>query len=120
MVFKSLLTVAAVASLATAPRFHTALKWSDPAKDSSVVSPAKVTLTFTEGVNAGVSAISILKTDSTEVEKLAVKAGKDAATIEGAVAKPLAPGKYVIRWRTASADGHAVRGAYGFTVVAKK
>jgi methionine-rich copper-binding protein CopC len=118
MLFKGLLALLAATTVASGA-FHTELKSSMPAKNSSGASPTKVTLTFTEDVNVAVSAIAILKSDSTEVAKLLVKATSDAATIEGAVIKPLAAGKYLVRYRTASADGHAVRGSFGFTVAAK-
>ena len=29
---------------------------------------------------------------------------------------PLMPGKYVVKWKTAGKDGHAVRGSYNFSV----
>lgn len=104
-----------VAFAATA-MFHTALKSSMPARGSTVPSPAKISLTFTEGVVVAQSAISILKPDSSLVEKLVVKATQDPATFEAAVTKTLAPGKYLVRWKTGSDDGHVVRGVYGFTV----
>jgi methionine-rich copper-binding protein CopC len=107
-------------ALAVGTLFHTALKSSLPAKDASVAAVPTVTLTFTEGVVLAQSAISILKPDSTLVEKLAVKGGSDPAVIIGAVTKPLAPGKYLVRWKTGSDDGHAVRGTYGFTVTPHK
>jgi methionine-rich copper-binding protein CopC len=119
MLFKLLLTVTTAGALATG-LFHTELKSSLPAKGAKVPSPAKVTLTFTEEVNVAVSAISILKADSSEVAKLVVKATKDDETIEAVVPKLLPPGGYIIRWRTASDDGHAVRGAFAFTVLPPK
>lgn len=118
MLFKTLLTLATAGAIATGV-FHTELKSSTPAKNSTGPSPAKVTLTFTENVNAAVSAIAILKSDSTEVAKLVVGTTPDSATIEGVVTTPLPAGKYLIRYRTASADGHAVRGTFGFTVTKK-
>lgn len=119
MLFKSLMTLLTAGAVATGA-FHTELKTSTPAKDSRGGSPTSVTLTFTEGVNVAVSAIAILKADSTEVAKLVVKPTKDAATIVGAVTTPLAPGGYIVRYRTASNDGHAVRGAFAFTVTTAK
>ena len=118
MLFKTLLTLLAAGTVAGGS-FHTELKSSTPAKDSSGLSPTKVTLTFTENVNVAVSSITILKADTTEIAKLVVAATPDSATIEGAVATPLKAGKYLIRYRTASADGHAVRGTFGFTVTKK-
>lgn len=118
MLFKGLLALLAATTVASGA-LHTELKSSMPAKNSSGPTPAKVTLTFTEDVNVAVSAMAILASDSTEVAKLIVKATADAATIEGAVIKPLVAGKYLVRYRTASTDGHAVRGTFGFTVAAK-
>ena len=109
---KALLAIA----LASTLLFHTALKSSIPARGTSVASPAKVSLTFTEGVVLAQSGISILKSDSSLVEKLDVKGTKDPATFEAAVTKPLSPGRYIVKWKTGSDDGHVVRGAYAFTV----
>ena len=105
-----------VISLAALALFHTALKSSIPARGAVVTAPAMVSLTFTEKVNAALSSISILKADSSEVEKLAVKATTDPARIEGAVKTRLAAGRYIVRWKTVSADGHAVRNVFAFTV----
>ena len=108
----SLLAIA----LATASLFHTTLKSSIPAKDAVVTAPSEVSLTFTEKVNASLSSIVILKADSSQVEKLIVTATGDPARIEGAVTTRLSPARYLIRWKTASADGHVVRSVFGFTV----
>jgi methionine-rich copper-binding protein CopC len=102
--------------LAAGSFYHTALKASNPARNSVVAAPTLVSLTFTERVNAALSSISVLKADSTEVEKLVVKSTTDPARIEGAVKTRLAPAKYIIRWKTVSADGHVVRNVFAFTV----
>ena len=110
----SLLTIAvAIASL-----FHTALKSSIPAKGSSVASPTAVSLTFTEAVNVKLTTIAITKPDSSVVEALVVPTGPPAATVGGKVTNALAPGKYLVKWKTASDDGHVVRGVIPFTVTA--
>lgn len=119
MLFKSVLTLLTAGAL-SAGVFHTSLKSSTPEKNSTGGSPSSVTLTFTDGVNAAVSSVAILKPDSSEVAKLVVKATKDPATITAALEKPLANGGYIVRYRTASNDGHAVRGAFAFTVSAAK
>jgi len=102
--------------LAIGSFYHTALKASSPARNAVVATPTSVSLTFTEKVNAALSSISILKADSSEVEKLVVKPTSDPARIEGAVKSRLAPAKYIIRWKTVSADGHVVRNVFAFTV----
>ncbi|HEY3933349.1 MAG TPA: copper resistance CopC family protein [Gemmatimonadales bacterium] len=110
----SLLTLA----LAAGAFFHTALKSSIPAKGSVVHAPTRISLTFTEKVILAQSSISVLTSDSALVEKLVVKGTSDPATVEGAVIKHLAPGEYVVRWKTAADDGHVARNVFGFAVAA--
>ena len=108
-------------ALALTSLFHTALKSSIPARGAAVASPATVSLTFTEPVNINLTTISITKTDSvTVVEALVVPKGAAAATAAAPVTKPLAAGKYLVKWKTASDDGHVVRGVIPFTVTAGK
>ena len=117
---KPILAVATTLALAAAAIPHAGLKWSIPAKGAMVTAPKTITLSFTEGVNLTGTAISILKPDSTLVEKLVVKATAGDTTVAGAVTKPLAPGNYLIRWKNvASDDGHASTGVFGFMVMAK-
>ncbi|MGH7594545.1 MAG: copper resistance CopC family protein [Gemmatimonadales bacterium] len=103
-------------AFAAASIFHTSLKSSIPARDAMVVAPSTVSLTFTEKVSVPLSSIVILRADSSQIEKLVVKATSNPARIEGAVVSKLAAGKYLIRWKTVSADGHVVRGTFGFAV----
>jgi methionine-rich copper-binding protein CopC len=117
---KAFLTVGAVVSIATATMFHTELKSSIPAKNSSGPAPTAVSVTFSEAVKVAVSSLSILKSDSTLVEKLVIKEKADAATFGAPVTKPLTPGKYLVRYRTVSDDGHAVSGYIPFSVVARQ
>jgi methionine-rich copper-binding protein CopC len=103
--------------------FHAAFKSAIPAPSSSVSSPARISITFTEAVMAPpISTFSLLKADSTVAQALAVTAKPgDKATIEAAVAKPLAPGRYIVKWKNGAADdGHVTRGAFTFTVTAPK
>jgi len=107
-------------ALAFTSLFHTALKSSIPAKGAAVKAPTSVSLTFTEPVNVNLSTISLLKPDSSVVEALVVAKGAASATVSAPVTKPLVPGKYLVRWKTSSDDGHVVRGVFAFTVIAGK
>lgn len=107
-------------ALAATSFFHATLKSSNPARNAVVAAPTEVSLTFTEKVNAALSSINILKADSSQVEKLVVKTTSDPARIEGDVTTKLAPAKYLIQWKTVSADGHVVRSVFGFTVKPSK
>src|SRR4051812_2921278 len=80
--------------------FHAGFKSALPAPNSTVASPAKISITFTEAVMAPpISTFSVLKADSTVATTVTVayKTG-DKTTIEGTLAKPLAPGKYIVKW----------------------
>ena len=101
--------------------YHAAFKSAIPAPNATVTSPARISITFTEAVIAPpISTFSLLRADSTPAQPLTVtaKAG-DKATIEAVVTKPLAPGKYIVKWKNGAADdGHATKGAFTFTVAA--
>jgi methionine-rich copper-binding protein CopC len=103
--------------------YHAAFKSAIPAPNATVVSPVKISITFTEAVMAPpISTFSLLNADSTEAMKLTVAATpRDQATIEATLAKALAPGKYIVRWKNGAADdGHPTKGAFAFTVAAPK
>lgn len=113
---RSLLVIAA-AGLLGAAAFHLTLKESSPGKDETLAAaPTKVALTFSAKVNVKLSAISILAADSTELAKLVVTAGPKPEMLEAAIPRRLPGGRYIVRWRTAGADGHAMRGTFGFAI----
>ncbi len=113
---RSLMVIAAAALLGAAA-FHLTLKESSPGKDETVAAaPSRVSLTFSAKVNVKLSAISILAADSTEIAKLDVVAGPKPTMLEAVVPRRLPGGRYIVRWRTAGADGHAMRGAFGFAI----
>lgn len=116
---KGFLVLGAVISMASAAMFHTELKSSIPSKGTSVTSPAMASVTFGEAVKVAVSSLSILKADSSVVEKLVIKEKAMAATYGAPLTKPLAPGKYLLHYRTVSDDGHVVSGNVPFTVIVK-
>lgn len=107
----------------TGATFHAGFKSAIPAPNATVPSPAKISITFTEAVMAPpISNFVLLKADSTEAMKLTVTAKPgDKTTIAALVPKPLAPGKYIVRWKNGAADdGHSFKGAFAFTVAAPK
>lgn len=97
--------------------FHTELKTAVPERDAILKAPPQVVeLGFSGKVNARLTTIAILRPDSTEVMKLEVEKTADAKVVRAPLTRPLPPGHYLVRWRTASADGHVVRGSYRFAV----
>ena len=113
---RALLPIVACLLLGAAT-FHLSLRSSSPGKDETVAAPlTRVSLTFSGTVNAKLSAVSILSPDSTEVARVPVVAGPKPTMLVGDLPRRLPGGRYLVRWRTAGADGHAVRGAYAFTI----
>ncbi len=117
MLSKVLLSLTGALALPAALLFHTELKHSFPERDGMLKAPPQeVTLTFSGKVTAKLTTIAILRPDSTEVLKLVVEKTADAKVVRAPMTRPLPPGRYVVRWKTAASDGHVVRGAYGFAV----
>jgi len=98
-------------------RMHTHLVKAEPGVDSTVAgSPTTVRLWFNEKPTVALSSATIMKADHSPVGVVKLAATDDSLSLAGAVPVALEPGKYMVMWRTASDDGHAVRGMYFFTV----
>lgn len=115
--------LAAIACVLSAPAFtsstaeaHSFLESSTPAPDSSVpAGPARVVLTFNEPLDSGFTELTVLGPDGT------TRWESGSPAVSGAVlsapVKPLGPaGKYTVKYRIVSADGHPVSGSYSFTL----
>lgn len=107
-----------VASLAApAVALHNHLEKSNPAANETVAeSPKTIRLWFSEKVEPRFSSITLMNADSSKIEIGKAKATDDPKSIVADVPVALASGKYLIRWRTAGDDGHAVRGTFSFSV----
>lgn len=92
---------------------HAALVRSVPGTRSVMRQPPeKIELWFNEEVEGEFSEVSVEAPDGQAVEigKVAVKAG-DPYCLQASV-PPLGPGRYTVRYRVLSKDGHVVE--YGF------
>ncbi len=97
--------------------FHNQLTKSSPAKESTVASPVEIRLWFREKSEPALSSITLLRTsDSSKVALAKVARTDDPRSIKAAVPVALAPGGYLVSWRTAGDDGHVIRGSFPFTV----
>lgn len=100
-----------------AARVHTRLLRSEPAKDTTVAAaPTEVRLWFSEAVTVSLTRATLESGATTVPLGKASRAGGAEAPVVLPVPTPLAPGPYVVRWSTASADGHPVKGTFRFTV----
>lgn len=96
--------------------FHTHLEASFPKADEVVrAAPAEISLTFSARPEVPLTKITLLRADSTPVRLERVKPGKDTMTVAARVPVALPAGGYIVSWRTASRDGHVVRGSYRFS-----
>ncbi|MGE0440921.1 MAG: copper resistance protein CopC [Gemmatimonadales bacterium] len=97
--------------------FHNHLTKSTPAEDEELAaSPTAIRLWFAEKVEPKFSSITLMTADSAKIEVAKPKATDDPKSVVSDLAAPLAAGTYLVRWRTAGDDGHAVRGTYQFKV----
>lgn len=99
--------------------FHTHLKRSAPSNGATLgEAPKAVQLWFTEKPELAATAITLSTAGGSAVAlaPLALSDASDTAAVVAAVRGTLAPGSYVIRWRTMARDGHPARGTLTFTL----
>lgn len=100
---------------------HSAMERANPGPRATVVAdgkPLPLTLWFNERVEAKWSAVSVERADGTALEGLDQPKGVagDPKALRVTL-PPLAPGRYTVRYRVLSVDGHIVNWGYEFTVV---
>jgi methionine-rich copper-binding protein CopC len=97
---------------------HMHLKSSFPARDQVLAGPpTKVLLTFSERPELAFSDVKLLASDSSAVATSKVaRCAADSLSLGVEIKAPLADGAYSVVWRSASKDGHLLRGSYGFRV----
>ena len=99
---------------------HAILVRSQPEKESSVSEvPEEILLTFDAGVGEDMLALAVIDETGKRVDKHDAHLDfTDHSHLRASVAK-LSPGRYTVRYRVLSADGHVVSGKYFFHVKAK-
>ena len=98
---------------------HFALVKSAPAAGAKLeASPEKLQLWFSQLPAAGVSQVKlgVAGDDKSEIAIGATSIDAGEKSMTASIAKPLAPGAYVIRWRGAGDDGHVMTGQVPFTI----
>jgi methionine-rich copper-binding protein CopC len=92
---------------------HARLTRAEPAAGSNVKAPAAVTLEFTENLEGAFSTIEVRNTKGERVD--AGRASASGSRLQVKL-KPLAPGRYTVRWRVLSVDTHRSEGNFSFDV----
>jgi methionine-rich copper-binding protein CopC len=97
--------------------YHNHLVKSTPASGERLTaSPSEIKLWFNERPEIAFTSVTLLRADSTKIVTIKAVATADSMAVSAPLPSPLAPGSYLITWRTASKDGHAIRGTYGFSI----
>ena len=119
-------TLALASTLAAGARpaaMHLHLLKAEPAADSTLAkAPSAIRLQYSEAPQAAASSIRLLnETSSREIAVGAAKADpSDARTLAAPVTGAMTPGKYVVRWRAMSNDGHIVRDSFHFVLKSER
>ena len=97
---------------------HTRLVSSTPAEGAPAQAPSEVVLAFSDPVQAGLSAVSVVGADGEERAAGTPAATGDGASVSQALRAPLEPGTYRVAYRVLAADGHPVTGSLEITAIA--
>lgn len=99
---------------------HAILVKSTPEKESTITdAPDEVLLIFNDSVGQEFLALAVIDPSGKRVDNHDAKLDfTDHSHLRASVSK-LAPGRYTVRYRVLSADGHVVTGKYFFDVKAK-
>jgi methionine-rich copper-binding protein CopC len=78
--------------------------------------PAEVRLWFNERPEIPFTSVTLLTADSTKIMTIKAVKTDDSMAVAAPLGTALKPGSYLVTWRTAGSDGHAIRGTYGFSI----
>lgn len=96
---------------------HAILVKAIPDRDATLTdAPEEILLTFNEGVGNDFLALAVIDGEGKRVDNHDAKLDfTDRSRLRASVAR-LTPGRYMVRYRVLSADGHVVSGKYFFQV----
>jgi methionine-rich copper-binding protein CopC len=78
--------------------------------------PAKIQLWFNERLEPRYSTLVVSDSQGNPVDSGTAEVGDDDPKRLSVTVKPLPPGRYMIRYRVLSVDGHIVQDQFPFTV----
>jgi copper resistance protein C len=86
--------------------------------NDSVAAPSQLTLSFSEGLEAGLSGVLVKTSNGAPVRTGAASLDPNSdKTLIVPLAGTLSPGEYIVEWHALSKDGHMTNGTYQFRVV---
>jgi methionine-rich copper-binding protein CopC len=78
--------------------------------------PERVELWFSERLEAAYSSLAVEDASGARVDRRDVRVGPEDRRRLSVGIPSLGPGRYVVRYRVLSVDGHVVESTFGFTV----
>jgi methionine-rich copper-binding protein CopC len=98
-------------------RAHAALISSVPAARAILSAPpARVTLTFNERLEPAYARVSVQDDAGTQIDLKDAALEREGGKVLTVSLPPLRPGRYTVRYRVLSVDGHIVEASFAFTV----
>ena len=117
MTLTARLSLLAASAVLLTGMFHNHLVKATPSAGETLsTSPAEIRLWFNERPEIPFTSITLLRADSSKIATIKAVATTDSMAVAAPLPAPLPPGNYLVNWRTASRDGHAIRGTYGFSI----
>ncbi len=96
---------------------HVYLLECSPEQDSVLkTSPEKVRITFVGNIEPFFSKIEVFDQNGKKASKKKMKFFEDNTIMEVELQDNLEPGKYTVKWKCMSLDGHKQTGEYTFTI----
>jgi methionine-rich copper-binding protein CopC len=107
---------AALIAMSGAACAHAMLESASPPVGGTVESPAKISITFSEGIEPKFSGVAVSGPGgAVPVGRPSVAPG-DNKVLVVKLGKKLAPGTYTVKWHAVSVDTHHTQGDFDFTV----
>jgi copper resistance protein C len=103
-----------IPSLASAHAYL--VKSVPPGRATLFASPAKIQLWFNERLEAHYSSASVTDPDGKRVDLDNAQVSSEDPKQLAVGIKPLRPGKYTVKFRVLSVDGHVVEQSFPFTI----
>jgi methionine-rich copper-binding protein CopC len=121
---RGLAGVLALAALLIVPvgagraRAHGLLERAEPRPGATVrAAPAAVRVWFSERVEIAYSRVRVFDPAGRQVDGGAAAVDAAGPRVLRVALPPLAPGRYVVRWRVLSVDSHVTEGEFSFRIV---
>ncbi len=117
--YSGFLLMAALFGLGVSPAVyaHAILVKSVPEKETVITqSPERVEVWFNDAVGRKYQALAVINAKGKRMDNRDVKQDASDGAHLSATLKPMESGKYTVRYRVQSADGHILSGKYYFTL----